>query len=51
MLPPRGQPRVFRTTIPNVYFSLFSVSGEGPQGRLWQEIEVSLILLKILCMR
>lgn len=50
MLPPRGR-RVLCSTIPNVYCSLFGVSGEGLQGTLWQEIEVSLILLKVLCMR
>lgn len=39
------------TAIPNFYLSLFWVSGEGLQGSLWQKIKVSLILLKILCMR
>lgn len=40
------------TTISHIYYiTLFWVSGEGLQGRLWQEIEVSLILLKTLCMR
>lgn len=43
--------RVSHTTISDTDVTLFHVSGEGLQGKLWQEIGVSLILLKTLCVR